>query len=153
MISLFTDSYPREMASQGKCWELNTLVCCLDKLVSISIPGTPLLLEKGRKKSSQSNLLSLPSSKWAKQPISLPSKSFCVAAEAFLESKIGKTVVRGENTYMLKPHEPREAHRGNKRPEKIISILLNKIFPKLDIEDSFIEGSSCPHLLSFFLPA
>lgn len=125
---------------------------CLDKLVRISIPGTLLLLGKNGGKKRVNPIYCLCSyRRRVKQPLSLCSKSLCMTVEDFLESKMGRLFSRGENTYMLKPHEPREAQGGNKSWGKF-KILLNKMFSKLDIEDLFIEGFPCPLLLSFVFP-
>lgn len=99
VASFFIDSYPRGMGPQGKCWESNTFVCCFDKLVRISMPVTPLLLEKGRKNVANPIYCLCPYSRRAKQPLSL-SKSLDVAAEAFLECKMGRNIVkRRKHTY------------------------------------------------------
>ena len=46
---------------------------------------------------------------------------------------------------MVKPHEPRELHCGNKNLEKLISVILNKLFSKLDI------GGICLVMVSYAL--
>lgn len=78
------------------------------------------------------------------------SKSLSMAVEASWKNRMGKSVVKrrecvhAENTL---------AHSENENLEKVISNLLNKIFPKLDIVDSFIEGLLCPFLLYFISTA
>ena len=63
----------------------------------------------------------------------LSSKSLSMAAEASLKNRMGKSVAKrrecvyGENTL---------ARSENENREKVISNVLNKIFPKLDIADS-----------------
>lgn len=59
-------------------------------------------------------------------------------------SRMEKTC-QEENTYMVKPHEPRELHCGNKNLEKLISVILNKLFSKLDI------GGICLVMVSYAL--
>ena len=73
-----------------------------------------------------------------------------MAVEVSLKNRMGKSVVKrrkcvyGENTL---------AHSENENLEKVISTLLNKIFPKLDSADSFIQGLLCPFLLYFISTA